>query len=101
MPQTPKGLYAGTGSGKTMTGAEVLEEDLANVQHDILVQPGHPTLEGETVIPDGHYFVLGDNRDNSRDSRFWGTVPETNLIGRAFTVWWNSELPDRTGVPVQ
>jgi signal peptidase I len=91
--QTDIAEYQGVGQGSAMTGARLLSEDLEGVNHDILIREGQPSVQGEFTIPEGHYFVMGDNRDNSNDSRYWGTVPESHLVGKAFFIWmsWDWE----------
>ncbi|WP_045384561.1 signal peptidase I [Vibrio campbellii] len=78
-----------------------MNEKLGEVEHQILVNPlardrvqNYQPRPGvnEWVVPQGQYFVMGDNRDNSADSRYWGFVPEANLVGKAVAIWISFEF---------
>ena len=88
------GSYQGIDSGKAMTGYRHIREKINEADHDILLHPlGNSRKLSKITVPEGHYFVMGDNRAHSSDSRFWGYVPESYILGKAIAIWmhwdWN------------
>ena len=105
VPSVAKGEFF---EGDTLRYEPKFEEKLGEVSHEILLNPRRQAYYGpdpkafpmaqncrysaEGVVckvPLGHYFMMGDNRDNSQDSRYWGFVPDENIVGKAFFVWMN------------
>jgi signal peptidase I len=74
-------------------------EDLENVKHDILLDPRRAAANSmKFEVPADQYFVMGDNRNYSNDSRYWGFVPDRNVVGKAFFIWFSWDWANGGGV---
>jgi signal peptidase I len=120
IPLTAPGTYALRESGLGALPLDLYTEKLGGSSHQVIVNPNAPPVslpqvhqfsgrencayndDGFTCqVPAGHYFMMGDNRDGSADSRYWGFVPEQNIVGRAFLIWWNFGEFKRIGSKIQ
>jgi len=122
VPAVNTGTYSYVGNGLNYITAMVYKERLNGADHTMMTEPEKPAVyptqvvdfpyrencsynaEGEGFVckvPKGQYFMMGDNRDASNDSRYWGFVPDRNIVGKAFFIWMNFDELGRIGTTIR